>query len=180
MIFLKNINLLVSTSRYNETNAKAELWFSLLICGDKYPIISGLEYSGLITAYSNLESKVVISKLRDILTSDPNFFQYILKIIPIHFVCKTDRGIISKIIEENYQFYMKEEETFKILLKRRKNKLIERNSLIKSAAKNIRNTVHLENPDIIIRIELLGNFCGISFLRNSEILTLNNDKSGNV
>ena len=173
MIIIKNINLLVSTSRYNEVNAKAELWFSLLICGDKYPIISGLNYSGLIIALSNIESNVVISKLRDILVSDPGFFQYILKIIPIHFVCKTDRETISEIIEESYQGYINAGDSFRILLKRRKNELIDRNKLIKTVAQNIVNKVDLENPDVTIRIELLGNFCGISFLRDGEILTVN-------
>ncbi len=173
---MKNINLLVSTSRYNEVSTKAELWFSLLICGDKYPIIYDLEYSGLIAALSNLEVRVVISKLRSILNADPNFFQYILKIIPIDLVCNIDLELISKIIEENYRNYIKKEESFRILLKRRKNEQIDRNNMIKVAAKKIDNKVNLENPDVTIRIELLGNFCGISFLRKGEILKLNNER----
>ncbi|GAG43821.1 unnamed protein product, partial [marine sediment metagenome] len=40
---LNNFNLLVSTSRYNEVNAKAEIWFTLLMCGDTYPIIQGIK-----------------------------------------------------------------------------------------------------------------------------------------
>jgi hypothetical protein len=54
---MKNFNLLVSTSRYNETNAKAELWFTLLLCDDEYPIISGFKFPGLVMALTNLDAR---------------------------------------------------------------------------------------------------------------------------
>jgi tRNA acetyltransferase TAN1 len=178
-MIIKNINLLISTSRYNEVNAKAELWFSLLICGDKYPIISNLGFPGLFSALSNIEGKVIISKLKEILSADPNFFQYILKIIPIDFICDLDIETISQIIEDNYKNYIKDHESFKISLKRRKSELIERNLLIESASKNVNNRVNLDNPDKIIRIELLGNFCGISFLAPVDILAIKNRSEDN-
>lgn len=169
MILLKNINLLISTFRYNETNAKAELWFSLVICGDKYPIISDLEYSGLIAALSNIEAKEVISKFKKITLDDPSFFKNILKVVPIDFVCKSDLAQINQIIKKNYKNYIKEDDSFRISLNRRKNELINRKDLIRIIARNITNPVNLENPDKIIRIEVLGGFCGISFLRKDDI-----------
>ncbi|MHA2324953.1 MAG: hypothetical protein ACXACB_06115, partial [Promethearchaeota archaeon] len=84
---MSNFNLLISTSRFNETNADAELWFTLLICGDEYPIISKTSFPGLITALTSLDSRKVINKIQDILRKRPDFFQFILKIVPIDFVC---------------------------------------------------------------------------------------------
>ena len=160
----------MSTSRYNETNAKAELWFTLLICGDNYPIISDLEFSGLITALTSLKTTEVILIIKNILKHDPNFFQYILKIIHIDYVCETNVNTIKQIIERNYRNYIKKNETFRIELNRRKNESIDRNSFINVIAEIVSNPVDLENPDKIIRIEVLGNSCGISFINPSDIL----------
>lgn len=169
---MKNFNLLISSSRFNEINAKAELWFTLLICGDKYPIISDLEFQGLITCLTNLKGKEVILKIKEILKKDPDFFQYILKIVPIDFVCETNIRIIKEIIDNNYREYINKEESFRITLKRRKNELIERNNFINLVAKNIENKVDLDNPDKIIRIEILGNYCGICFLEPDDLLRI--------
>lgn len=165
-----NFNFLVSTSRFNETNAKAELWFILLICGDQYPIISSIEFQGLLTAFTALRKEEVISKIKELLEADPNFFQYILKIVPIDFVCETDVDVIKEIIQRHHREYLEEDESFRIDLKRRNNDIINRTQLIKVVAEIFNNKVDLNNPDKIIRIEILGNFCGISFLKINDIL----------
>ncbi|MFW9936356.1 MAG: THUMP domain-containing protein [Candidatus Thorarchaeota archaeon] len=170
---MNNFNLLVSTSRFNEVNAKAELWFLLLICGDKYPIIASVEFSGLITAFTRLDAKDVIFKIKEILVKDPNFFQYILKIIPIDYVCETNVGTIKELVQKNHEAYINHDESFKILLKRRKNEKIDRYIFIESIAKLVDKKVDLTNPDKLIWIEVLGNRCGISFLKSDQIISLN-------
>jgi len=170
VIYTKNFNLLVSTSRYNEPNAKSELWFTLLMCGDTYPIITGIQFSGLITALTHLNPKKVILRINKILKKNRDFFQFILKIVPIDFICETDTKTINSIIQENFKEYINEKDTFKITLKRRHHEKIERNKFIEEIAKKIDNKVDLENPDIIIRIEILGNISGVSILKKNEIV----------
>jgi tRNA acetyltransferase TAN1 len=170
---LNNFNLLVSTSRFNEDNAKAEIWFTLLTCGDRYSIISNLDFSGLIAVVTTLNHRNVISKIKKILIRDPIFFQYILKIIPIDYVCQTNINTIKVIIQNHYRDYIHSDESFMIELNRRKNDLIERESFIVSIAKFIDNKVNLENPDKIIRIEILGNVTGISFLQQDDVIKTN-------
>jgi tRNA(Ser,Leu) C12 N-acetylase TAN1 len=176
---VNNFNLLVSTSRFNETNAKAELWFLLLICGDEYPIISDVEYSGLIIAFTSLNAKDLILKVKAIMKKDPNFFKYILKIVPIDIVCETEIKIIKKIIQNRQKDYMNHNDSFMIYLKRRKHENIERNSFIDTIAKLIHNKVNLNNPNIIIRFEILGNKCGIAFLKPDQIISINPNKGIN-
>ncbi|MFW9968700.1 MAG: THUMP domain-containing protein [Candidatus Odinarchaeota archaeon] len=161
---------MVSTSRYNETNAKSELWFTLLMCNDLYPIISGIQFPGLITAFTSLNPKKIISKIKKIQEKNLNFFQFILKIIPIDFICETDINTIREIIETNYKQFIDEQDSFKIILKRRHHQQIERNNFIEKIAKVINNEVDLENPDKIVRIEVLGNITGLSFLKKNEIV----------
>jgi len=179
VISIKNFNLLVSTSRFNENNAKAELWFSLLICGDKYPIITNLEYSGIISGLTILNPKKAIKKIKEILEQDPHFFQYILKIIPIDYICETNTRSIVEIIENYHHEFIKPEDKFKIKLIRRKNEMINRENFISKVAEKINNKVSLDHPDITIRFEVLGNICGISFLRPNDIVKIINPLSQN-
>ncbi|HEY0089546.1 MAG TPA: THUMP domain-containing protein [Candidatus Lokiarchaeia archaeon] len=141
-----------------------------MICGDKYPIISDLEFSGLIVALTNLDVVAVIKKFKSILKNDPEFFQYILKIVPINFVCETNIEVIKQIVQQKYFEFLKPSESFKLKLKRRKNELIERDQFINVVTKNINNRVDLSHPDKIIRIEVLGNFSGISFVEKDDII----------
>jgi len=171
---MKNFNLLVSTSRFNEINAKAELWFMLLMCGDKYSIISNLEFSGLITALTVIKNNSIISMIKKILQEDPDFFQYILKIVPIDYNCATSVQIISEIVKTHYREYISKKEKYMIKLNRRNHDEIKRDELISSVAKGIENEVNLEHPDKIVRIEILGNFCGISFLKPGDIIKIRN------
>lgn len=174
MILIRNFNLLVSTSIYNERNASAELWFTLLMCGDAYPIILNTQYPGLINVLTNLNAKNVISQIKTILEENPRFYNFILKILPIDYTCEADTKIISSVIQQHYQEFINDGDSFKITLKRRQNENIERNNFIEIVSKHIENNVNLENPDKVIRIEVLGNICGISFLNKDEIITKKN------
>ncbi len=121
-----------------------------------------------------MDCKEVILKIKKILEKDSKFFQFILKIIPIDYVCETNLNVIKAFVEKYYPLYINEEDSFKIELKRRKNEIIERDAIIESVAKIITNRVNLDNPDKIIKIELLGNVSGISFLNPDDIFTIHN------
>ena len=161
---MNKFNLLVSTSRYNEVNAKAEIWFTLFMCGDKYPIIAGTKYPGLLTAATNIDNKEVISNIK----------KFILKIVPIDYVCETELNALKNIVEKHSSFYLNKNNSFKIELNRRKSEIIDRNILIETLAKLINNKVDLDNPDRILRIEILGNVSAISFLNPDDIFIINN------
>jgi tRNA acetyltransferase TAN1 len=140
------------------------------MCGDTYPILSKLTFPGLITVLTEIDAKTVIRKIRKILKENPHFLQYILKIIPIDFVCETNTKILANLVQDHYKTFIKERDSFKIVLKRRKHEKIERNAFIERIAKGVNNEVDLENPDKVIRIEILGNFSGISFLQKEDII----------
>lgn len=150
----------------------SELWFTLLMCDDSYPIISRIQFPGLISAFTNINQKEVISKIKTIQDKNPDYFQFILKIVPIDFICETKIKTIEKIIEQNYKNYIDEKESFKITLKRRHHQKIERENFIEIIANLINNSVDLEDPDKNIRFEVLGNITGISFLKKNEIITI--------
>ena len=150
----------------------SELWFTLLMCDDSYPIISRIQFPGLISAFTNVNPREVISKIKTIQDKNSDYFQFILKIVPIDFICETKIKTIEKIIEQNYKNSIDEKESFKITLKRRHHQKIERENFIETVANLINNSVDLEAPDKIIRFEVLGNITGISFLKKNEIITI--------
>ena len=129
-----------------------------------------MTFPGLVTALTEIDAKIAIRKIRKILKENPNFFQYILKIIPIDFVCETNSKILANLIQDQHKTFINERDSFKIVLKRRKHEKIERNALIERIAIGINNQVDLENPDKVIRIEILGNFSGVSFLQKKDII----------
>jgi tRNA(Ser,Leu) C12 N-acetylase TAN1 len=131
-----------------------------------------LEFQGLITALTEIDEFEVIKKIKEIIVRDPDFFQYILKIVPIQYSVVTKAKRITEIIKQYHRKYIKENETFRIKLNRRSNDQIDRDSLIEKCAYPIDNPVDLENSDKIIRIEVLGNVTGISFLRKGDIIRI--------
>jgi len=165
----------VSTSRYNEGNTRAELWFILLTLGDEYPLIFKLGFSGLIGCITNIEPKRCIKKMRKLAQKNPDFFQYMLKIIPIEFNCETDLEIIRKIVHENFHQKVKKEETFRLRVNKR-NCALSTLEIVDFVADGIENKVDLKNPDKIVNIEILGKLAGISFLKRDEILSIAKEK----
>ena len=140
------------------------------MCGDEYPIISRSDFQGLLMALTKIENKEVIKKIKTIFKENPNFFQYILKIIPIDYVCETQTQTISEIIQSSYNMYIHSEDSFKIVLNRRKSPYIDRQLILKKIGSILDNRVDLEHPDKIIRVEILGNVTGISYLSPNEII----------
>jgi len=143
------------------------------MCGDEYPIISNLEFQGLFIASTKIENKVVVKKIKRIFKQNPNFFQYILKIIPIDYVCETQVQTILEIIQSSYYKYINSEDRFKIVLNRRKSPHIDRQSIINKIASILNNKVDLEHPDKIVHVEVLGNITGISYLNPNDIIKQN-------
>ena len=142
------------------------------MCGDTYPIISGIQFPGLITGLTNLSSRKVISQIKKLQERNPSLFQFILKIVPIDFTCETDIKTIETVIQEHHKDFLNKEDSFRIILKRRHHEKIDRNHFIETIARDIDNIVNLEKPDKIIRIEILGNITGISFLKESEVIKM--------
>lgn len=168
---MQQFNLLISTSRYNENNAKAELWFILLALGDEVPLIFKADFSGLIVCMTNIEPKKCVKEIQKLGEKSSQLFQYILKITPIEFICETDLEIIRKVVLTNINKAINKDETFRITINKR-NFETSKLDIIKCIAKDIDNKVDLKTPDKIINIEILGNLTGISFLEDGDILSV--------
>ncbi|MEM2110460.1 MAG: THUMP domain-containing protein [Candidatus Bathyarchaeia archaeon] len=173
---LTDFNLLISTSRGNENNACAEIWFLLGEIGDREAIVEKTNVSGLIVAKTVLDPFKVIDDLRRILKEHPDEFRYTLRVVPIEVVVRTKQEEISRAAAEKSSKIL-ENESFRITVEKRHTELSSR-KIIEAIAENINRKVDLENPDKIVLIEILGGLTGISIVKPKDILFIVREKIG--
>ncbi|MEM3699310.1 MAG: THUMP domain-containing protein [Candidatus Bathyarchaeia archaeon] len=171
---LRDFNLLATTSRGNEDEACSELWYLLGEVGDSAPTVDKTGVAGLIAAKTAFDPFEVIRKFRGILQERPYEFRYILRIIPIEKVVRTDLGEIQRVATELGSKIGKSE-TFRVTVEKRFTETSTRD-IIEAAAANIEREVNLNNPDKILLVEVVGGLTGLSVIKPDEILAIMKEK----
>ncbi|MHA1784035.1 MAG: THUMP domain-containing protein [Candidatus Helarchaeota archaeon] len=165
-------NILVSTPRNFEKDALAELDFLIhQIFPEKKFNYGRTIVNGLI--WGNLTEEVptvIVKKIKEKVQQQHFDLQYLLKFVPIQEVIHTDINKIEEYLTSNIDL-IKPEEKFKIVIKKRRFNLSS-SEIIEVVAKNIDRTVDLDNPDKIIRIEIIGKYTGISILSPDDVFSL--------
>ena len=172
---LHDFNLLISTSRGNEGNACSETWFLLGEIGDREAVVEKTDVVGLIAAKTRLDPFNVVNALRDLLRERPEEFRYILRVIPIEIVVRTDLEEIKRAVD-NLSPKILEKESFRVTVEKRHSNL-STHEIIRVAAENIDRRVSLENPDKIILIEVLGRLTGVSIIKPTDILSISKERT---
>lgn len=167
---MDTFKLLCTTQTDYEDIAEAELWFNLLIQGDESSVIMHTAVSGIILADTSLDPYAVIKKMKIFFDRDPEFFQYMLKLIPIDRVIETDVGLMKVVVDELLE---KKKEIFSagqfaVNIRKRSTDLTN-NEIIEVVTRGIDNPVDLKNPDWYIWIEIIGNITGISICKPSDL-----------
>jgi len=164
--------MIVSTPRNFETDALAELDF---IIHQIFPenrfnygktIVKGLIWGNLL----DVDPVEAIRRIKTFVEEKKFNLQYLLKFVPIEKVLVTDFDEI-----ENYILSQKDRisvnQKFKIVVNKRRihNEKIE---IITKLAKHIDRAVDLDNPDVIIRLEIIGKYAGISILKKEDVYSI--------
>ncbi|NWF86939.1 RNA methyltransferase [Candidatus Bathyarchaeota archaeon] len=171
---LRDFNLLATTSRGFEDAACSELWYLLGEIGDSAPTVDRTGVSGLIAARTVLSPFDVIEKFRKILHERPYEFRYMLRIIPIEKVVRTDLGEIQRVATE-LSLKIGANETFRVTVEKRFTQFATRD-IIEVATANIERNVDLNNPNKILLIEVIGGLTGLSVIKPEEILAVMKEK----
>ncbi|MHA1750249.1 MAG: THUMP domain-containing protein [Promethearchaeota archaeon] len=166
-------NILASSPRNFEMDALAEFDFiihSIFPCvrfNYGKTIVKGLVWGNVV----DNDPVFVVSSIRKFVEDNRFQLQFLLKFVPIQDVMYTDLDIIEKyIINRLHEIDINE--SFKIVIRKRRVQL---NSLeiIEHIAKNIDRKVELENPDKIIRLEIIGKYTGVSILKPGDVFCPN-------
>jgi len=174
MSVLRDFSLLATTSRGNEREACSELAYLLGEIGDSSPSINRTGVSGVIVAKTAVIPSEVIEGLRKILSERPYEFRFLLRVIPIEKIVRTDLASIQQVSAE-LGSRIKENETFRITVEKRFTVLSTR-KIIEAAATQIKREVNLETPDKILMIEVVGGSTGMSLVKPDGVLSVLKEK----
>jgi len=171
---LRDFNLLATTSRGNENDACSELLYLLGQIGDSASVVEKTGIAGLIAAKTALDPFEVIEKFREILRGRPYEFRYMLRIIPVERVIRTDLGEIQRVATE-FSLKIGENETFRVTVEKRFT-TTSTHDIIEAAATDIERKVDLDKPDKILLIEVVGGLTGVSLIKPDDILSIMKEK----
>lgn len=171
---LRDFNLLATTSRGNEDEACSELWYLLGQIGDSAPAVDKTGVAGLIAAKTVFNPFEVMEKFRLILRERPYEFRYMLRVIPIEKVVRTDLREIQRVTME-LSSKIGKNETFRITVEKRFTETSTKD-IIEAAATNIERKVDLNKPDKILLVEVVGGLTGMSVVKPGDILSVVKEK----
>jgi len=162
-------NMLVTTHRHMETEAREEITFLLGEFGDNAPEISCSGLSGLLTCKTSLDPLEVVQKIKKIVQDDPWKVRYVLRLIPIDIVVNTDLLDIKNAAKELANSIGKNE-TFRITVEKRRSN-IHSNEIIETIATVIDRKVSLEKHDWVVLVQVIGKDTGISVIKPDHIFS---------
>jgi tRNA acetyltransferase TAN1 len=128
-----------------------------------------IEIKGMILVRTSLDPLTVISKLKELVASEPWQVRYILRVLPIQVVVPTRLDTITDAASELISKIGKD--TFRVTVEKRHNNSLGSMQIIKSIAERIDNRVNLEEPDWVILVQVLGAVTGVSILRPNQIFS---------
>ncbi len=169
---LKLFSLLVSCPRWRERDAASELWYVLTSdLGEDDVNVEVTEVPGLIAAFSSSGPFSVISRLRKMLEEGSLNLSLCLKFVPLEVVVPTNLDRIKEGVEK-LKHKISRDERWRVTLRKRFTGL-EGDEVIREVADLIDwGVVDLENPDKILRIEIVGGWAGISIHSPEEELSV--------
>jgi len=173
-MLLKEFNLLATTARGSEEDACSEIWYLIGDMGDREVKVDKTGITGLIAAKTVLDPFDVIDKLRAVLKEKPYEFRYILRVIPIEKVVRTDLIEIKQAVIELAN-RIGDDEAFRVTVEKRFTSTPTR-EIIEAAAASIQRKVDLTSPDKIVLIEVVGGYTGVSVVKPKDIFSTTKEK----
>lgn len=171
MRLLRDFNLIVSTSRFREEEARDEILDLLDLFGDQEAEAEITGVKGLLVAETSLDPLAVIEGLKKLAAEEPWRVRYILRVIPVEIFVPADLGNIKEAAKELVASKIgKEKDSFRITVEKRHSTL-ESMDVIKAIASEIDSKVDLENPTWIVLVEIVAGHAGVSVLRPDQMFS---------
>lgn len=165
-----DFNILVSHSWRTFKQAKDEIKKLLKDFGDENPLVEKTVARGVCGVKTVLDAREVIKKVRAIYEENPMLLSYTIKWAPVDNWCQASLEEMKKALEKEKGKILKGEKWAMKVEKRRYTKLhgIE---IIRELAELIDEKVDLENPDRVVRVEILGEDACISVVKPEEVFS---------
>ena len=148
--------------------ARKELINFLNSLGDETPIVNKTLARGILGLKTSLDNRKVVQEARKKYKESPEMFRAVIKFVPIdNWVDST----LESMKKEVDRFKITKEDKWRMTVEKRRYEKYHTAEIIEALAKDVQGKVDLENPNKIIRIEILGPQAGISLLKPDEIFS---------
>ena len=164
-------NLLVSCSWGAYKKAREEIAHILRMLGDEKPLVTHTLVHGIIGVKTRMNSREVIRELRRLFEEDPWVLQYTLKWVPVDQWIYSDMESMKEAVAELGK-KIQAGERWRMTVKKRRYGRYHKIEIIKELAELVNRKVELENPDKILRIEIIGKYAGMSLLGPHDVFSV--------
>jgi len=148
--------------------ARRELINFLGSLGDETPIVNKTLARGILGLKTSLDNRLVVKEARKKYKEDPGAFRAVIKFVPIDNWTDSTLEAMKKEVD---RFKITEKEKWRMTVEKRRYEKYHTDEIIEALAKNVKGKVDLEDPDKIIRVEILGPRAGISLLSPDEVFS---------
>lgn len=163
------MNLIVTSQKGNEAKASAEFKEIALQHGLKKLHIEKSDFDGVLEVDVE-DARGFLAFLREYVRSEPFRVHFVQRVIPVDIVVDTDLDQIKRGASELAGLIAKSE-SFKIDVSERESPY-SRKDLIDAIADVVDRKVDLDSPDMVIQVEVLGEYTALSLARPDEIISI--------
>jgi len=156
-----DFNLLVSCAWGAYERARREILQILRKLDDEEPLVKRTAARGIIGVRTTVNSREVIQRLRELFDKDPFLIQHTLKWVPVDLWTSSTLDSIKEGIAE-IRKKIHSGERWRMTVEKRRYTRFHKIEIIRELADLIDEEVDLENPDKILRIEIIGKYAGLS------------------
>lgn len=166
-----DFNLLVSCSWGAYERARKEVLQILRKLGDKEPLAKRTAARGIIGVRTGIDSREVIQRLRALFDEDPFILQHTLKWVPVDLWTSSTLDSMKEGVTQ-LKNKIHTGERWRMTVEKRRYTRYHKIDLIRELADLMDEEVDLENPDKILRIEIIGKYAGLSVLTPQDIFSV--------
>ena len=166
-----DFNFLVSFSWGLYRKAKEEIMNILKTLGDDRPLVKPTIAEGIIGVKTCLDPREVIIGLRMLFDKDPLTFQHAPKWVPVDLWTHSDLGSMREAVVK-LRNKIRTGELWRMTVQKRRYTRYHKIEIIRELADLIDEKVDLENPDKILRIDIIGRYAGISVLGPQDVFSV--------
>lgn len=166
-----HFNLLVSCSWGAYKRAREEILRILSKLGDDEPFVKRTAARGIIGVRTSINSREAVRRLRGLFEEDPFILQHTLKWVPVDIWTPSTLYAMKEVVTQ-LRSRIHTGERWRMTVEKRRYTQHHKIEIIRELADLIDEEVDLENPDKILRIEIIGKYAGISVLTPKEIFSV--------
>jgi len=166
-----DFNFLISFPWGLYRRAKEEIMHILKMLGDEEPLVKPTIAEGIIGVKTHLDPREAVQGLRMLFDRDPLTFQHTLKWVPVDLWTHSDMESMKEAVVK-LRNKIQAGERWRMTVEKRRYTQYHKIEIIRELANLIDEKVDLENPDKILRIDIIGKYAGMSVLTPQDVFSI--------